>query len=85
MMRHVDIEQYLRRRPFVPVRLHMTDGKTFDITSPESVFVMTNGIEIGLFKDAEARVVEKVLWCAFIHIARVELLESAAAGRRKSA
>jgi hypothetical protein len=82
-MRHVDIEQYLRQRPFAPLRLHMTDGKTFDITTPEAVFVMTNGIQIGLFKDAEARVVEKVIWCAFIHIARVEVLESVGAGKRK--
>ena len=78
-MRHADIGHYLSRRPFVPLRLHMTDGKSFDIKTPEAVFAMNSGIEIGLFDDELSRHVEKIIWCAYIHIARVELFETAAA------
>ena len=74
-MRHADISHYLERRPFTPLRLHMSDGKSFDIKSPEFVFVMNSGLEIGVPRRRNSREVSDVIWCAFIHIARIEVLD----------
>lgn len=33
------IQTYLLRRPFVPFRLHLTDGYVYDVTSPVTAVV----------------------------------------------
>ena len=32
-----DLLTYIRQRPFIPFRIHLTDGKTYDIAHPEMV------------------------------------------------
>ena len=47
-MRPEDLSGLLRAQPFVPFRIHMTDGRFFDIVHPEAVLVDGNRAILGL-------------------------------------
>src|SRR5207249_7839013 len=42
----------LRRRPFEAFRLHLSDGSSYDVRSPELCMVGINSVVIGLTKSA---------------------------------
>lgn len=71
-MRAEEFVQILRRRPFVPFRVHMTDGQTYDIRHPELVIVLRQRVDIGVGPDPATGVVERVDFCSLLHIVRVE-------------
>jgi hypothetical protein len=41
-----DLRQEVEREPFVPLRLHLSSGKTIDIEHPNSAFVRQNTVLI---------------------------------------
>ena len=46
-----DLLAALRKRPFEPFRIHLTDGKTYDVHHPELVMVGIGSAVIGLPAD----------------------------------
>ena len=46
-MRPEDIHAWLRRDPFVPFRIHLSTGRTFDIRRPGLVLVGRSALVIG--------------------------------------
>jgi len=66
----------LRRRPFVPFRLILSSGTTFDIVHPEMLFVSKSGVTVAIYdKDQrpspdEIPVRESLV--SFLHIAATE-------------
>lgn len=77
-MRPEELSSLLRKQPFVPLRIHMTDGRTYDIRRPEGVLVLRERADIGIKPDPATGVVETVEHCSLLHIARVEELPPAA-------
>ncbi len=73
-MRAEELKELLRRRPFVPLRVHMTDGQTYDIRHPDMVLVLRQRVDIGLLPDPSSGVLERVEYCSLLHIVRVEEL-----------
>ena len=47
-MRPEELRELLATRPFVPLRIHLTDGKSFDIRHPDNVLVLRS-VELGRF------------------------------------
>jgi hypothetical protein len=45
-MTSADLRQELERDPFIPLRLHLSSGKTVDIEYPNSAFVRQNTVLI---------------------------------------
>jgi len=41
-----DLRQEIEREPFVPLRLHLSSGKTMDVEYPNSAFVRQNTLLI---------------------------------------
>jgi hypothetical protein len=76
-MRPEELVQLLRRRPFIPLRLHMTDGQTYEIRHPDNVIVLRSRVDIGVMPDPGTGVVERVEYCSLFHIVRVEELQTA--------
>lgn len=68
--------QFLRNRPFVPFRLHLMDGQTFEIRHPELVVVQDDRVILGL--TAVRRPGGEAYACTADEIARVESLEQPA-------
>ena len=73
-MRPEEINELLKTRPFVPLRIHMTDGKTFDIYHPDRVLVLRSRVDIGVPADAASEILDRVEHCSLLHVVRVEEL-----------
>jgi hypothetical protein len=76
-MRPEEIRELLRRQPFVPIRIHITGGKTYDISHPENIIIGRSRVDIGVGGDAEAGVVDHVDSVSLLHIVRIEDLAPA--------
>ena len=74
-MRAEELRHLLDRRPFVPIRLHFTDGKTYDIRHPEMALLTRSTVEIGLPEDEPSKIADRVVYCTLLHIVRVENLD----------
>jgi hypothetical protein len=74
IMRPEELTGLLRQRPFVPLRIHMTNGHTYEIYHPEAMVVSRSHAVIGLRPDPETGVVDRTEYLALLHIVRVEIL-----------
>lgn len=76
-MRAEEFTELLRTRPFVPLRIHLTDGQYYDVRHPDLVLVLRQRVDIGLQPDPETGVLDRVVHCSLLHIVRVEALAGA--------
>ena len=67
-----EIVSSLRRRPFVPIRIHVAEQATYDIHLPEMVMVGTTVLFIGLRRDVESPYFDEPVLVVLRHITRVE-------------
>lgn len=70
-MRPEDIRQLLRQRVFVPFRLHLTDGRSFDVPHPHLAFVGRSTVRIGL-PSPLIHITDHVVIVALLHISWIE-------------
>jgi hypothetical protein len=78
-MNQKDITKLLNASPFIPFRLHLTDGKTYEIKHPAFVWVFPTRLEIAKpLPNAESRAMEDSHFVALLHIVRIEPLQEAA-------
>jgi hypothetical protein len=73
-MRPEELTALLRKRPFVPLRIHMTDGHAYDIPHPELMMVGRSHALIGLRPDHVTGVVDRTDSFALLHIVGIEEL-----------
>jgi hypothetical protein len=71
-MRPEELKELLKAQPFVPLRIRMTDGRTFDIYHPDRVLVLRGRVDIGVAPDSGSEILERVEHCSLLHIVRVE-------------
>ncbi len=76
-MRAEELTELLRTRPFVPLRIHLSDGQTYDVRHPDLVLVLRQRVDIGLKPDPATGVLERVEHCSLLHVVRVEELPPA--------
>ncbi|MGA2062259.1 MAG: hypothetical protein ABSG67_17385 [Thermoguttaceae bacterium] len=63
----------LRRQPFVPLRIHLTDGKIYDIRHPEMAMVTSREVYIGREEtSAGSGVARECDLVSLLHVVRVE-------------
>ena len=66
----------LRRRPFVPFRLILTSGTTYDITHPEMLFVTRSGATVANYDGDQHSSPDEIpmreALVSFLHIAATE-------------
>jgi hypothetical protein len=68
-----EIKSHLKRRPFQPIRVHISDGASHVIRHPEMAFVSRSELIIGL--DAGANdIPEQTVYCDPLHVTRIEPL-----------
>jgi len=72
-MRPEDVLQLLRRQPFEAFRIHVSDGRTFEIRHPELAIVERSKVIIGVpGPEGPEGPVERSIFCALVHITRLE-------------
>jgi hypothetical protein len=74
-MRPEKLEELLRRRPYVPIRLHLSDGTTFDIRHPEMALLTRSTVDIGVTEKEGTTIADRVVYCSLLHVVKVENLD----------
>jgi hypothetical protein len=73
------IREMLARRPFIPFRMHLTDGRNFVITRPELVFLGGAVTVIGIVRNTASEFFDEPVIIANWAIVSLEpILEPAA-------
>ena len=72
-MRTSEIANQLHQRPFVPFRLCMSDGNSFEVRHPGMVLVSRTIIALAIHKP-RARQSDGIVLCDPVHIIRIEPL-----------
>jgi hypothetical protein len=70
-MRALEFVELLKRRPFIPLRIHMADGMTYDIFHPDNIIVSLSRVDIGRGSEPNG-IVDRVDYCSLEHVVRVE-------------
>ena len=70
-MRAQEIHAHSCKRPFVPIRVFLSDGSWHDVRHPEFIFVMQREVVIGTASQG-GEFPERAAYIDPIHITRVE-------------
>jgi hypothetical protein len=66
----------LRRRPFVPFRLILSSGTTYDVLHPEMLFVSKSGLTVAIYDRNQQPSPDEIPVCeslvSYLHIAATE-------------
>lgn len=73
-MRPEELLEELRRRPFAPIRMHLTDGTVYDIPHPELIMVGRGKVLVGTAAIGQPGVFERYDAVSLLHIVRLEPL-----------
>ena len=66
-----ELKALMSAQPFVPFRICMSDGKTYEVPNHDVMLVNRNTVFIGVSLDADD-IAERTVICAILHIARIE-------------
>ena len=75
-MRAEELAQLIRRKPFQPLRLHLTTGQTYDIRHPEFIIIQRQSAEVGVDPDPNTGVVDRVEYISLLHVVRAHNIDS---------
>jgi hypothetical protein len=64
--------QEIQRRPFVPFRIHLTDGTVYEVRHPELIIVGAGFAVVGLPADPNLPVAGRTETLALVHVVRLE-------------
>ena len=76
MFTAADLLRLQKQRPFVPFRIHTTDGASYEVRHPELFWVFPRRITIAVPANADG-LMQDMHSCALLHIARVQELAEA--------
>lgn len=65
------IRELLRRQPFEPFEVHMTNGKIYSIKHPEQAFLAGSRLLI-YFPESD-----RLVWCALLHVSNIAMSQPA--------
>jgi hypothetical protein len=76
-MRSEAIQQLVRREPFKPFRITLTDGRTFEVRHPEMAMVGRSTVAIGLPANGnEETIYDRLVTVDLLHIMQTEHVDS---------
>ena len=82
-MRADELRALLDRRPFEPIRLHISSGQTVDIKHPEMAFVTRSLVVVGV-THSDDRVADYAIHYNLLHIVKIEPLDGADGNGRRT-
>ncbi len=77
MLRSEDFAKLVAARPFTPIRIHTTDGASYEVRHPEMILVGRRALHLGVPSERHSHVAQDIHRLAILHIARVEELAQA--------
>ena len=77
-MRSEDVQELVRRQPFRPFRITLTDGRTYDVRHPEMAMVGRSTVAIGLAENGhDETIYDRLVTVDLLHIMQTEHVDSA--------
>jgi hypothetical protein len=76
-MRPEDIRELRDAQPFVPFRICLTDGKSYEVPHRDFVMIARNVIDIGVARRTANGIYDEIARISPLHIVRVENLQAA--------
>ncbi len=77
-MRPDDVLKFLRAQPFQPFKISMSDGQEFEVRHPENAIVSRSTVFVAVpGPRGPDGPVERIVFCALVHITRMEVLDGA--------
>lgn len=77
-MRSDELLEEMRKKPFEPQRMHLTDGTVYEIRHPELVMVGRSKALVGIAATGQPGVFERYDVVSLLHIVRLEPMAPAA-------
>ncbi len=72
-MRADEIRSHLRRKPFLPLNIHMSDGSSYPVRHPALAFVTRRDLVIAL-DPGDDRIPDRSVYRDPMHVTRIEPL-----------
>jgi len=77
-MRPADLQDFVRRQPFQPFRLTLTDGRTYEVRHPELAMVGRSTIAIGIPSEGDPNpIYDRLVTVSILHVMQAEPLDNA--------
>jgi hypothetical protein len=67
-----DLRALVERVPFVPFRLHLSNGQWFDVQHPDFLWIFRNRLELAAPEQPGRGIIDHAEHIALPHVARVE-------------
>lgn len=75
-MRTNDPLDFVKRQPFEPFRVTLTDGRTFDVHHPELTMVGKSAVAIGIpASDEQGPVYDRLVTVSLLHVMQIEPIQ----------
>ena len=71
-MRSTEIAAQLTQRPFLPFRMHLSDGSHYDVRHPEMLLVSQRSLALTTFSRPDAKMPKRIVLCDPMHVTRLE-------------
>jgi hypothetical protein len=72
------IQEHLRRQPFRPFRVFLSDGSAHDVRHPEMALLTRREVIIAVPQDVK-RLPERTVTCDLLHVTRIEPIDGKSA------
>ncbi len=69
-----EVREHLEQRPFVPFRIHVSDGSSFDVPHPDFVLLTRWAVHVG-HDTGHDDLPERVTRIAIGHVTRIEEID----------
>ena len=77
------VREHLRKQPFQPFRLFMSDGSSYEVRHPEFALVTRREITIAL-APRSGDLPERAVYCDPLHVTRIELITETKPRQRRN-
>ena len=69
-----EIHKKWKQRPFMPFKLHVADGTSYEVLNPADIYVDMLRVYVGVDPDDESGVFRKSMHISPSHVSRIEPL-----------
>jgi hypothetical protein len=76
------VREHLRKQPFEPFRIHMSDGSSYEIPHPDFAWVTRREVMVGV--PPTDKIPEHAVYCDPLHITRIEPIVPAKPRQRRN-
>jgi hypothetical protein len=77
-MRPDDLLRFIRKQPFEPFRMMLTDGRTYEIKHPDLAMVGRSSVVVGvptIQRDPDQLIADRMVTVSLLHIMELEPIE----------